>query len=360
MNAPRFVCTFILPLISGMLAASGQATQPATPPGAEAAITSAGQSIRLDVTAETKAGLPVTDLGKQDFTILDNKTARPITSFKMVSATDDPVNVILMIDAVNTPYQMVAYSRDGVERFLKSNEGQLANPTSVAVLTDQGVQMDSSFSRDGNALSTDLEHHQIGLREINRGSQWGAQDQLQICMNAVHQLIGFAESLPGRKIVIWISPGWPLISGPRVYLDDRQEKQIFNEIVSLSTRMRQLHLTLYNANPVGVMESMQRADYYEAFLKGVSKVNQVQLGDLSVQVLAAQTGGLVFEGDSDVPGMITRSLLDAKSWYEIGFDPLPADKPDEFHEIDVKIDKPGVLARTRDGYYANPEAISTR
>ncbi len=46
-----------------------------------------------------------------------------------------------------------------------------------------------------------------------------------------------------------------------------------------------------------------------------------------------------------------------QSWYEITFDPLPADKPNEYHQIQIKLDKPGLVARTRTGYYANPRII---
>lgn len=313
--------------------------------------------MRIDVAVDAKSGLPVTNLQQQDFTVFDNKAARPITSFRIVSGAEDPVKVIVFIDAVNTPFQMDSYAREGIMKFLKSNEGQLAQPTTVSILTDKGAVIDSGFTTNGNVLSDDLEHQQIGLREINRNSEWGFMDRFQICMTAMNQLLTFVNTVPGRKAVLWISPGWPLISGPRIDLDARQEDQIFNQIVSFSTRMREANLTIYNLNPVGVTEPLEREDFYTAFLKGVTKPNQVQVGNLAIQVLAVQSGGLAIEGNSDVAGMIQRCVTDLHSWYEIGFDPLPGDKPNEYHHIEVKVDRPGMVARTRDGYYANPEVI---
>ena len=178
------------------------------------------------------------NLRQQDFTVLDNKIPRPITDFKIKSAADEPVHVIVLLDAVNIPYSMVAWSRQEVEKFLKANEGKLTYPTSIAVLTDQGVQIDNDFSTDGNALSDGLEHHPIGLREITRDSEWSDPERMQICITAFQQFLGYTSSLPGRKIVLWISPGWPLLSGPRVDLTLHQEQQIFNEIVGLSTRLQ--------------------------------------------------------------------------------------------------------------------------
>jgi VWFA-related protein len=349
MTAHRIVCAFYLALLTAIPAAVAQQPQPATPPSS--------RDIHLDVVVETKSGQPVTKLAQQNFTVLDNKSVRPITSFKAKTPTDEPVNVIVLVDAVNIPYEMVAWSRQGVEKYLKTNEGRLPYPTSVAVLTDQGVQLDNSFSTDGNTLSDSLEHHAIGLRQITRDSEWSEPERLQLCLNAFQQLVAYASSIPGRKLVLWISPGWPLVSGPHIDLSSHQQQQIFNEIVGLSTRLRQIDLTLYNLNPIGVGESLERADYYESFLKGVSKPDQVQFGNLGLQVLAVQSGGLTLEGNSDVAGTIQRSLTDAQSWYQIDFDPLPADKPNEYHRIEVRVDQPGLTARTRDGYYANPVAV---
>ena len=113
-------------------------------------------------------------------------------------------------------------------------------------------------------------------------------------------------------------------------------------------------MTLYNLNPAGVGESLGRADYYQAFLNDVSKPGQVQIGNLGLQVLALQSGGLTIESNSDVSGMISRCVADATSWYEIDYDPPPAAKPDEYHHIEIKVNHPGLTVRTRKNYYANP------
>ena len=76
------------------------------PPSASTGAVIASQQIKLDVVVDTKSGQPVTTLGQQDFTILDNKSPRPITSFKVVTAAQEPVSVILFIDAVNTPLRV--------------------------------------------------------------------------------------------------------------------------------------------------------------------------------------------------------------------------------------------------------------
>ncbi len=164
---------------------------------------------------------------------------------------------------------------------------------------------------------------------------------------------------PGRKIVLWISPGFPLLSGPGVYLTQLEEEQeIFGDVLYFSsTELRQGRITLYNLNPVGVNESLIRANYYEDFLKGVTRRENAQYADLSIQVLSAQSGGLDLISNNDLAQQIQKCLLDVDSWYEISFDPPPPDKPNEYHRIEVKLAQPGLIARTHNGYYSNTSTV---
>ncbi len=50
-----------------------------------------------------------------------------------------------------------------------------------------------------------------------------------------------------------------------------------------------------------------------------------------------------------------RALRTQIAFYVLSFDGLPGDGPNEYHALEIKIDKPGLTARTRSGYYAQPE-----
>jgi VWFA-related protein len=350
----RLFSFLLMPALTCMVTAAAQRPAYAQQPSPTAQPTS--NTIHLDVVVETKSGALVPNLTQQDFTVLDNKQPQPITSFKVVRAAQEPVEVIFLLDSVNAPFTTVSYARNGIEKFLRSDDGRLAHPTTIAILKDQGTEIQKGFITDGNADGDALEHYSIGLREINRTSNQGDFDRLQISLKALHQLTDYAGTLPGRKIIVWVSPGWPLISNPRVHLDEKQVNGIFSEVVSFSTQMRKQNITLYNINPAGVGESLMQADYYQEFLNGISKPGQAQFGNVSLQVLAVHSGGLALELNSDVQENIARCLADAESWYQIEFDAPPADKPNQYHQLSIKIDKPDLTARTRDNYYSNPTA----
>lgn len=334
---------------ASMLCVATLFAQQNTPPTEASA-----SSIHLDVVVTPKSGPPVADLQQQDFAIFDNKTRRQITSFRAVSGSQAPVHVVVVIDAVNVPYESLAYTRGEIDRFLRANGGQLAYPTELAIFQDKGMQIQQAFSTDGNELSTSLDQYGVGLRDIRRSSQFEAQNRFQLSISGLRSLVASEARLPGRKLVLWVSPGWPLLSGPGIYLDSKQVNRIFSVIVDLSTQMREAGVTLYNVNPIGAAEGVGRSFYYQDFLKGVSKPSQVQIGDLSLQVIATQSGGLALFGSNNLVSYLEQCVADGKAYYELSFDPPRADHRDEYHHIQVQVAKPGLIARTRDGYYLQP------
>ncbi len=339
------MCLLLSVFVLGAASASSQ----------QAAHQTAGpRSLLLDVVVAPKSGQAMSGLQKSDFTLLDNGSPASIASFREVSHTQEPVKVIVVIDAVNINFDRVSYARDEVQKFLRASEGRLIQPTTLAVLTDKGMELEKSFTTDGNALSTSLNQKSIGLREITRSQGfWGADERLQISLAAMRQLTAYATTLPGRKIVLWVSPGWPLLSGPGVDLSGKQQQQIFGNVVAFSQQLQKANVTLYNINPLGPDESLLRSDYYRTFVNGVSSAKQTDLADLSLQVLAIQSGGLALN-NNDVAGNIARCIDDTKSWYELTFDMPVEEKANQYHRLEIKVDKAKVTARTREGYYGQP------
>ena len=132
--------------------------------------------ISLDVVVTDKTGKTAGDLEPFDLTLLDNDQPRKILSFRRTdSATgsrfDPSVEVILVIDAVNLPYQAVTLQRIEVEKFLRLNHGLLALPTSVFLFSSQGLRVQPAPSKDGNALAEmlDKSNGTVRARDLSGG-----------------------------------------------------------------------------------------------------------------------------------------------------------------------------------------------
>ncbi|MGD0366663.1 MAG: VWA domain-containing protein, partial [Acidobacteriaceae bacterium] len=94
--------------------------------------------------------------------------------------------------------------------------------------------------------------------------------------------------------------------------------------------------------------------YYSHFLAAVTASTQANAASLALPVLATQSGGQVLDDGKDITGAIAACLADADSWYEISFESTPSAQPDEYHALQVKVNKPGVTTRTNTAYYAEP------
>ena len=329
---------------------NSSATQPAT------STAKAGDDrIVLDVVATAKSGALVSGLQQGDFTLLDNKAPQTIASFRAVDGRKEPIEIVLVVDAVNTPYETVTYERGEIDRFLRDEGGHLAHPTSLAIFTDDGVRMQEGFSVEGNALGTSLDQSVIGLRDIRRSSGfYGAAERFELSLKALRELIAHESPRAGRKIILWVSPGWPLLSGPNVQIAEKERQELYTDIVSLSTQLQQARITVYSVDPLGATAGMARTFYWEAFVKGISKPSQVQAADLALQVLATQNGGEALNSSNDIAALLRKCVADTGAYYEISFYPAIGDQSHEYHHLEIHVAKPGVTARSRQGYYSRP------
>lgn len=349
------VSRLVLPLIAALVVGAGAGrAQEGASSGLHARQGPPSRTIHLDVLVTRKGGEAVAGLQAKDFTLLDDKKPREITSFEAVDAAKDPVEAILVIDDVNTPFTVIAQERIQIDKFLRANGGKLALPLTLAVLTDTGVQMQNGYTLDGNAVAASLDKYTIGLRQIGRSAGAdGASERFDDSLKAVRTFATYESQRPGRKIILWLSPGWPLLSGPGIDLTDKQQEMFFNEITWLSTELRESQTTLYAVDPLGVDESVDRAVSYEAFKGAVKKRSQVNIGNLALQVLALHTGGEVLNS-SDISEPLKQCEGENLAYYRIAFEPPPTESRDVYHELKVAVGDPGLIAHTSTGYYAQP------
>lgn len=324
---------------------------PAAPLPAQTPVANANQ-MTLHVTVSTRSGDPVQGLTKDDFTLFDNKHEEPITGFKALTGTQ--TGIIIVLDAVNLPYTRVSFARQQLADFFSSNGGHLAQPTTLGILVDKGLQIQPTFTTDGNALRASLDNFSIGLRELTRSTGfYGADERLQISLSNFWQLVQHLPS-EGYRRIIWISPGWPLLSGPGVELSSAHQTAAFNQIVAINTELRRKHTIVDAVNPIGAAEDVGRANYYEGFLHAPRNAHDIELGNLGLQVIAEQSGGLVLNGSNDIAGLIQRAVAQTKYGYELTFTAAPGERNNEYHELQVKTRRPGLTVHTLAGYYANP------
>ena len=311
------------------------------------------RQMTIRVSVSTRHAEPVEGLTKDNFTLFDNKHEEPITGFRALA--DTQTHILIVLDAVNLPYVQVPYARRQLSRFFSSNGGHLAQPTTFGVLQDSGLQIQPGFSTDGNALNAALDRSSIGLSEIMRsGNFHGAEERLQLSLNTLEKLVEDPPS-DGPTRIIWVSPGWPLFSGPNVDLDSSKRGALFQTVVGISAQLQRSQIIVDAINPGGAAsDDVGQTNEYERFLRAPRTPRDLETGHLSLQVIAQQSGGLVLNGSNDIAGLIQRAIAQTTAGYELTFTSEPGEHDNEYHELQVKVRRPGVAVHTTAGYYARP------
>ena len=316
--------------------------------------------IKLDVLVTDDSGRPVAGLEQKDFALLDNKKPRPLLSFRAVDGVlgagpgEPPVQVILLVDVANTSLRVVANERYQIESFLRRNGGMLTLPTSLMVFDGRGGKGLPEPTMDGNLLADELNKAETTIHSIPMTTERDA-DRLTLSLNTLQLITDAEDKRPGRTILIWVGEGWPMLENSRIQFTKHDYEVQFDRVVTTSRGLREARITLYSIYPVdpGTTDE-SRVHHYGSFLKGVPSVNQVRPGDLALPVLAIHSGGRALVAPGDLGDQIASCIDEARSYYTLTFDPAAAKHVDEYHELAVHVDKPGLKARTSTGYYVQP------
>jgi VWFA-related protein len=315
--------------------------------------------IKLDVVVNDAAGKPVAGLEPWDFKIFDNGQPRKLVSFRRFDGVqakpEPPVEVVLVIDMLNLPFQQVAYVRTQVDAFLRQSGGQLKQPVSVAQLTDAGLRVQPRPSTDGNAIASvvdGIREHVSTINPAMGGEGW--VERFQRSARAMNNIAQNELKKPGRKLVIWVGPGWPMLNRPSDGYTGKQQTRNFDSIVEMSAALREARITMYSVSPIIAVQGGQNPMLFQRFLNPVKTPHDAEAGDLGLKVLVTQTGGKIMGPDNDVVTQINRCIEDANTFYRISFDPPAAGHADEYHDLKIIVDKPGTTARTSTGYYDEP------
>jgi VWFA-related protein len=281
---------------------------------------------------------------------------------------------VLVLDEVNLSPVQLEFVKDESIKFLRQNGGHLGQPASVYWFTTSGLYASATPTSDGNALAEDVAHHRSPrmiwavprsrdpflTAESERVARW------ERSLRAVYSIAVERRDDPGRKLLVWIGFGWPVVHGREGHKDTA-----FSSLVELSTRIREARMVISEVTARTEPAAFSFNDFYKDYLAGVrapaeleepaaralSRVEEPGVNPyihFALPVLAIQSGGLVLEPLSDISRSIEHCVEDARVFYTMSFDPPHAAQPDEYHDLKVQIGAPGLSARTNTGYYDQP------
>ncbi len=342
--------------------------------------------ITLNVLVTDAAGKPVSGLSEGDFTLLDNGQPQKVTTFRAMdgSSNSAEVHVLVVLDATNSTEHAFETEREGLAKYLSQVHEPLPYPVSIILFANSRLRV-SNATTNGEALGKALSDVTKGAHAeacapldgtaahalenvetggLGGGGIGGRAVSIAACLethfkNSVAVLALLAKKqkeAPGRTLLIWAGPGWPLLSDPEFQkISPSAQQGFFNEMVAISDDMRVAQVTLDEVSPRDSTREaeIRRVDLH-ALINGTASAHDTYPSSMALQVLAPQTGGRVIADSKDISSDLSACVGDANSYYALSFDSKPSSGPIEYHSLDVKVNKQGMTPRTVTGYYEEP------
>ena len=318
----------------------------------------------LDVTVTDAKGRPVTGLKAGDISVFDDGKSVPVIDFRPVGeenaaseGSEKVAEVVILIDTVNVSLGDAADERVQVEKMLRAGGGRLPYPTKVLIAGGTGAEKIGSTTKDGNAIADQLSEAAGNQHLFRRLNGFYSDAALaEASLRTLGSVVAEEGSQPGKKVFLWISPGWPLLAAGESSTTAGEERTAFSDIVALSTGMRQARIVLYCIDPPRTAGGNSRDWFlYKDYMKPVRKLSNARFGNLGLQVLAEQSGGLALNFSSHyLAEELQQVIADAGPGYLLVFDVPPTKQADEYHDLKVTVDRPKLKVRTRAGYYNQP------
>ncbi len=368
--------------------------------------------ITVDVQVRDSAGRPVPGLKLEDFSVRDN--GQPVENLKLGAAENEsgsePTEIVFMIDALSSNFEEIARAKKQISLLLEKNGGQLAHRVSIVWLA-MGPPKNASnapVAADAKTLVRPVDNRQASLRVIlsskdgqelgrelgkseivpsgilDAQGRQGNEQRARLSLQALDVVASAEMDRPGRKVVIWISPGWPLL----LQSDQCSRDELFDFVVYLNTQLGRARMTLFAVDPLGVTGAMNefQSSYsamgigsespqsgirgyspqtsgsasgqgsYSSSAKVPRSVKQVEPEDVALPVLALQSGGRALSQSNDLGAELAASVAVADTFYTLSYDAPAAKKPNEYHALEVRVARHGLSVKNRAGYYAQPVA----
>lgn len=341
--------------------------------------------VYLDISVTDPSGKPASGLSQTDFAVEDNHHPQSLSTFQEVSGgtLGETAHAVLLLDAVDDKSSGELEKQvKAVAQFLAGASGPLDYPMSIALLSESAY-VASESSRDRNQLLRDLRRFASGVHvedcanedadtpdnageapmitEMNgdsldrmeglegTGPKTCRSRHVKRSLSAIVNIAREQASVPGRAVLVWIGPGWPLHS------EHGQHTDWFKRSISIMNSIREAQLTfdLVSTTDFEHGKEFRHVDWTAAD-SGASESVHATAANVAAPVIAHESGGMVFDKSKDMAADIAACLAGADHYYAVSFDAAPSTAANALHSIEVKVNRPNATAHALSLFYAQP------
>lgn len=382
-----------------------------SPPDDKSVVRIVVNLVQVDALVTDKSGKQVVDLKAEDFEILQDGKPQAISNFSYITTgpaagtsavpnttqtavkgapPTPPVRLrpeqvrrtmAFVVDDLGLSFESVAYVRQALKQFVNK---QMQPGDLVAIIrTSAGMGALQQFTADKHQLNAAIERVRFNLMGRSQISAFapirstpsadgtsGAEDRLDQfrteifsvgTLGAIQYVVGGLKEIPGRKSVVLLSDGF------RIFGKDQDNTRVLDSLKRLTDLANRASVVIYTIDARGLQTlGLTAADNTTGLSNEqlTARVQERQREHFETQdglnYLAQETGGIFYYNSNDIGGQIGQVLDDQKGYYLIGYQPDETtfrmkDGRQLYHRISVRVKRPGLNVRSRNGFYGVPD-----
>lgn len=391
-----------------------QSNQPAAdqPPAEQPPVFRTGINfVRVDVIVTDKNGNPIADLKPDDFEIIEQGTVQKIETFKLVSlnggltpgadppreirtdldeemeaARDDVRLFAIFLDDYHVRRETSMGARDQIARFI---ETQLGPSDMVGIMYPLQATAAVRMTRNHGAIIKALQQfegrkhdytprNELEQRYVYYPSQTVEDIRNDVSLSALKGLITHLGGLKeGRKALILVSEGYSRLLPPQLRDQSAalpglgntarnvpdagvnnvaEERAMTSAGFDLQMDLREVsdlanrnNTAIYAVDPRGLATNEFGIDQNI----GMRTDRQYLTSTIeTLRTLALDTDGRAIVNRNDLTMAMKQIVRDTSAYYLLGYNSTFTATDGKFHEIKVRVKRPGIQLRARKGYWA--------
>jgi len=264
--------------------------------------------VNMLFTVSDKKGRFVTDLGREDFEIIESKRPQKIVEF--VAEADLPLRLAILIDTSNSIRDRFKFQQEAAIEFV--NSVMRSQDKAVVVSFDSGAELVADLTNNTQKIAT-------AIRELRPGGGTALFDAVFFACR--DQLMKDQPREKFRRAMIIISDG-----------DDNQSRYTRDQALEMAQKA---DVTVY------------------AISTNITRVPTD--GDKILKYLSTETGGLTFFPFKvqDLAQSFENIANELRHQYNVLYRPDPVKRDGLYHAVDIKVKgRKDLVVRARKGYYA--------
>jgi VWFA-related protein len=381
----------------------------AQPPADQPTFRAGINFVRVDVIVTDRNGNPVTDLAAEDFELAEDNKAQAVETFRLVkidtmrpvetsgrlntrndeenAAQDEDARIVVFfLDDYHVRLGSSLAARKQLVEFISTQLGPRdlvsvmypLSPLDSVILTRDHGQLMRAIERFQGRKFDYTPRNALEDRYANYPAETVERVRRQVSLSALQGLaVKLGALREGRKAILLLSEGYvamlpPQMRGPIATMpgvgnrnrnnpfagendfnEDRAKFQgeldVQNELQRVFDAANRSNTAIYAVDPRGLSTGEFDIQDNVGMRTSQDSLRQTQN---TLRTLADETDGRAIINRNDLGKGLQQLVRDSSAYYLLGYNSTQSPSDGKFHEIKVRVKRPGLQVRARKGYWA--------